>query len=214
MKKILFVIFCTLASLAKAQQVPTGLGSQTINQNWSRNGNTGNGSTPTNANIFGTAWNSPIYTISNGLIRMKLNGTYAIGNQYSVNGFTTLNSTINTTGYLGLGLNTGNIWNTKGPFSMLHLNGNGSFVQELGYRPWMQTGITFTSNSDMAYIGHRATNGVEDRTDLMFVWSDNPIGDVQDNLIFAYSTGDQSHITTNDLDGTVSSRPLTNTIRY
>lgn len=40
----------------------------------------------------------------------------------------------------------------------------------------MKTGITFTGNSDQAYIGQRYYGN--DSTDLVFQWSDNP-GTVQ-----------------------------------
>jgi len=38
----------------------------------------------------------------------------------------------------------------EGAFSLLHLNGyNGKTIDELGYRNWMQTGISFTGNRDL-----------------------------------------------------------------
>lgn len=78
--------------------------------------------------------------------------------QYPINGFGWAEG-VNTSGYVGIGENDNlfggqQIWTNKGPFSMLHLNGNnsGGSVQELGYRPWMKIGMTVTSNSDMMLL--------------------------------------------------------------
>jgi hypothetical protein len=46
------------------------------------------------------------------------------------------------------------IYNDKGAYSLLHLNGTAP-IQQNGYRPWMKTGITFTDNQDMSYFGLR-----------------------------------------------------------
>ncbi len=53
-----------------------------------------------------------------------------------------------------------------GPFSRLHLvdRGTGStsashYAQQIGYRPWQRNGVTFTSNRDQMYIGHKAESG-------------------------------------------------------
>jgi hypothetical protein len=62
------------------QQVPTGNPPTpgTVNNNansaWYRGGNNIGGTTPVGANIFGTLWNSPIYTVTSGAFREKLNG--------------------------------------------------------------------------------------------------------------------------------------------
>jgi hypothetical protein len=51
--------------------------------------------------------------------------------------------------------------NVKGPFTRLHLvddvgaNNPTTYAQEIGYRGWMRNGITFTGNSDQAYIGQK-----------------------------------------------------------
>lgn len=140
---------------ALAQQAPTntapggsGPSGQNSAQYWSRAGNNNFPVGNTN-NIFGTLWNSPIYTVTNGVNRTKLNGNV----NYNVNGFTQ-----GRDGYLLLGKDgpllsgDGNIYTDKGAFSLLHLNGVGSQVQELGYRSWMQTSITFTGNRDLSYF--------------------------------------------------------------
>ncbi|MCC7332956.1 MAG: hypothetical protein IT232_10145 [Flavobacteriales bacterium] len=135
MKKI---TMCTLllGSFIYAQQAPTGgAGGGAF---WRKGGNTIGGGNP---NIFGTFWNSPIYTYSNGVNRMIVNGDRTATIGAVLGGFN-----VPTNGYVGIGPNTLNLWSTKGPFSLLHLNG-GSVpgpVQDLGYRPWMQTGVSFT----------------------------------------------------------------------
>ena len=52
----------------------------TANTAWYRGGNTA-GSTPGNANIFGTKWNSGIFTITDNQYRIRLNEStnYQIG---------------------------------------------------------------------------------------------------------------------------------------
>ncbi len=167
----------------KAQQVPTinspTNAGQTSNEFWSRAGNNGNGN-----NIFGTKFNSPIYTVSgNGFgagntYRMKVNSIFSPGAQYPINGFNGF-SGINTTGYILMGNNTTtggqSIYQNKGAFSLLHLNGNdGLFVQEFGFRPWMKTGITFTDNQDLSYFGIRKVEPNSfDVTETTISWSDN-----------------------------------------
>ncbi|MBP6312533.1 MAG: hypothetical protein KA408_09715 [Flavobacteriales bacterium] len=64
-----------------------------------------------------------------------------------------------------------------GPFSRLHLadslsNDPNNFAQELGFRPWMRNGITFTGNADQGYMGQRYYDN--DNTDMVIQWSDIP----------------------------------------
>ncbi len=168
MNKIkIFVASFLISSLAFTQQLPTG--NDGSSPDWKRGGNTPFGGVPSNANIFGTFWNSPIYTYTAGVPATKLNGTVS----YAVNGFTNPKN-----GYFLLGingfLNGGGqaLYQNKGAFSLLHLNGS-SQVQELGFRPWMKTGITFTDNQDLSYIGLRQVGGVIDLTETVIAWSDN-----------------------------------------
>jgi hypothetical protein len=189
---------------AIAQQIPTntspagaGPSGQNNAQFWSRAGNSAVGGTN---NIFGTLFNSPIFTVTNNARRMRLNGDAT----YSVNGWNQQRN-----GYLLLGLPgtgvTNHLYNTAnfGAFSLLHLNG-GASVQEFGFRPWMQTGITFTSNNDLAYIGHKS-NG-NDITDFICAWSDNGGngGPGPDVMKFVFTTGSGvggSDLIGNNLDG-------------
>jgi hypothetical protein len=154
---------------------------------------------------FAGANTNPLYIVTRELVRMKVNSTYIQPNQYPINGFTW--PAVNTSGYVGIGENTANLWSNKGPFSLLHLNGPGTAAQEFGYRPWMQTGITFTSNDDLMYIGHRTVNSTLDLTEAVFVWSDNHVGGSgPDDMVFRFTSGSGQTISTDmcavdDLDG-------------
>ena len=203
MKKQTLTIFALLYSIyAISQQSPTGnapnpSASNTIlsGSAWYRGGNSPGGIAGTN-NIFGTKWNSPIFTQTNSVNRMKLNGDFT----YSINGFSQARN-----GYLLLGQDAafgsgGTVYSNRGAYSLLHLNGAGNGLQEGGYRSWMQTGVTFTSNDDLAYIGHRRMNS-NDITDMVLAWSDNSqsSGVGPDNLVFNFTAG--SGLGTDDLAG-------------
>lgn len=94
-------------------------------------------------------FNFPITFHTNGFQRLKLNHSVS----YDINGASGTN--LSREGYLLLGKNnnfssTANPIYKEGAFSLLHLNGyNGNTIDELGYRNWMQTGITFTGNRDL-----------------------------------------------------------------
>ncbi len=152
--KITTMFALAIAMQAMAQQVPTisnpPNGGQNSGDYWSRAGNLGSGANNQN-NLFGTKWNSPIYTVTGNNFnaqsyRMKVNAIFSSSSQYTIGGYG-WNQGVNSTGYVLIGTNktTGSspyIYNDKGAFSLLHLNGkNGTFVQEGGYRPWMQTGV-------------------------------------------------------------------------
>ncbi len=83
-----------LTTMVYAQQTPTGTPGNS--SDWRRGGNLaappGLGGTN---NIFGTMWNSPIYTVTNGVTRMRLNPN--LSQNISVY------NTNNLNGYLGLG---------------------------------------------------------------------------------------------------------------
>ena len=152
MKKITLLLSSIfIGSSIYAQQPPTNTApggnasGRTSQRFWSRAGNLPSNGTN---NIFGTMWNSPIYSYTNGIPRMKLNGR----NTYQVNGF---NAERN--GYLLLGRSSATqnpaLFNnqSRGAYSVLHLTGKyGVLTQETGYRPWMQTGMTLTDNQDLA----------------------------------------------------------------
>jgi hypothetical protein len=163
---------------------------------WYRGGND-LGGLAGNRNIFGfsTGSNSPIYFQTDGFNRYKVNGrSFSAATQYSINGFV-FASGVNTSGYFLLGNDLplgsgGTLYNNKGAFSLLHLNGgNFGVVQELGYRTWQKTGVTFTDNSDRAYIGYR--NLGPDVNDFVFNWSDNALSPSPgpDNMVFNFTAG-------------------------
>ena len=172
-----------------AQQIPTGNtpANNTTAQAlaaWYRGGNALiNG----NNNIFGTRWNSGIYTMTNGQYRMKLNGTV----NYPVNGYNG-----NRDGYLLLGQSIGTNYSspTQGAASLLHLNGRISstgFMAFLGHRPWMQTGITMTDNDDLSYFGLRKVGSGVDKTETTISWTnDVPDGGFDsDDMVFRFLSG-------------------------
>ena len=136
----------------KAQQGPTGNvpANNTTAQAaaaWYRGGNNnGNGIN----NIFGTLWDSPIYTQTDGALRMKLNGTTA---NYTVNGIPGIAATNSKAGFLLVGPNFGGIYTLRGAYSRFHVTGTNP--TQFGYRPWMETGVTFTDNDDLSYFGLR-----------------------------------------------------------
>ena len=60
----------------------------------------------------------------------------------------------------------------RGPFSRLHLAERGTTgnAEQWGYRPWQRNGITFTGNTDQAYLGQKYSG--DDNTDFVIQWSD------------------------------------------
>ncbi|MEZ4936607.1 MAG: tail fiber domain-containing protein [Crocinitomicaceae bacterium] len=196
MKKIYLCVLFTLSTNIAFLQAPAGTPGN--GQNWRRGGNF---AIPGGDNIFGTFFNSPIYTYTNSLARMKLNGSYNLGTQYQIEGYG-WGAGVNTSGYLLLGQDgatqQGNpsVFNSKGAFSLLHLNGpqstlGGGFVQEFGYRPWMQTGITFTGGNDLMYFGIRQTLRGQDKTEMTLTWSDNAGSTYPgpDDMVFRFTSG-------------------------
>jgi hypothetical protein len=153
MKRLFILIFVGLyAYNLTAQQAPTGTApaNNTTAQAlaaWYRGGNIQNGSSN---NIFGTLWDSPIYTQTDGALRMKLNGTTA---NYTVNGIPGIAATNSKAGFLLVGPNFGGIYTLRGAYSRFHVTGTNP--TQFGYRPWMETGVTFTDNDDLSYFGLR-----------------------------------------------------------
>ena len=100
-----FLLIASLLALSNevliAQQTPTGTPPANVNATnnpilrdlaeraWYRGGNNPGGAGGTN-NVFGTLWNSPIYTVTNGVNRTKLNGNFTANGataQYTINGY-------------------------------------------------------------------------------------------------------------------------------
>jgi hypothetical protein len=139
---------------------------------------------------------NPLYTRTNNINRMKLNGSVA----YAVNGFPGARN-----GYLLLGDGSGLsaplfTGATTGAYSQLHLTGNdGAFIPSGGYRPWMKTGITLTDNQDLSYFGVR--NVLLDVNETVIAWSDNAgtSGSGPDDMVFRFLSGAGGTISTTDL---------------
>lgn len=109
-----------------------------------------------------TRANLPIQWRTNNVQRMRLMGTNTTG---SINGYTALN----LSGHLGLGAFTSGLVNQ--PFSLLHLDAGG--FQDSGFRPWMQSGMTITRQSDQSYFGLKDEGGASNHT--VIAWSDNTL---------------------------------------
>jgi hypothetical protein len=173
------------------------IGIYAYNQNWTFPGNPG-----TPESKLGTTNQFPMRVITQNALRMYINPNVTT----SVNG----QPALARNGFVGIGFNhgiTNNNWNdvlgnpSGGPLSLLHLSGpEGTEMGTGGFRNWMRSGITFTANHDLMYVGPRAN--ALDRTDAMFVWGDNSqTGEYgPDNLLFAFTAGFGT--TGNDLDGT------------
>ncbi len=201
MSTIVLAIFVSIIDIGFAQQFPTGTppGGTTAaqaNAGWYRGGN--NNSNGTN-NIFGTLWNSPIYTATNNTLRQKLNGnvTYSIAaSNQPRNGYQLLG--VDGPMYSG---GPNELFVNFGAFSLLHLNGNnGTFTQQFGHRDWMRTGITFTDNDDMSYFGLRKVGTGTDITETAVVWADNAgSSGGPDDFVFRFTSGNNSTATLTDL---------------
>ena len=148
---------------------------------------------------------SPLLFKTNAINRMRLNG---------IQSYTVAGSSQPRSGYLLLGAEMtlggdGPLYD-RGPFSLLHLNGgNGTFVQQFGFRDWMKTGITLTDNNDLSYFGLRQIGTGNDVTETAIVWADNngTTGSGPDDFAFRF-TGSNSSNTYNqdfsnqgDVDG-------------
>ncbi len=152
-----------------AQQNPTGAGNTTVTPNvanssfsWFRGGNL-NGGAAGNNNIFGTLWNSPIYTRTASVTRMQLTG--------NLPAVPYLGATIDLTGHLGIGLN--GFFDVNTPLTMLHLQGpNNTLFNGGSYRTWMRTGMFANENSDAMYVGMKPEAGTN-RSDAVIYWSDD-----------------------------------------
>lgn len=186
-----------LAQQSPTNNAPSGAAAsgQNNQQFWSRAGN--NNSVGQN-NIFGTLWNSPIYTVTNGVNRMKLNGdiSYTInGLAGNRNGFLLLTNNPSAASW-GAGLSPMNSSNF-GAYALFHLIGDDSpNVQEGGYRNWMRNGILLSNNYDAGFVGIRkmpniTSPGGDDVSDFVINWSDNtgvnPTLRGPDNLVFNFT---------------------------
>jgi hypothetical protein len=125
--------------------------------------------------------------------RMRLNHSLT----YTIGGFFNQNAN----GYLGLSPNN-TLWTSApGPFSRLHLHDGLTGVLQAGYRPWMDNGITFTTNFDQMYIGHKVEPG-DDQTAAVIQWSDNELAPAgPDVLKFIFTSNYTGASGINSMDG-------------
>ncbi|MDD2982365.1 MAG: hypothetical protein PHQ74_03165 [Crocinitomicaceae bacterium] len=157
-------------------------------------------------------WNNtnginPLLFKTNNTNRLKINGNLS----YTLNGYAGARDGNLLIGLSNNLLSTGqNIFTgSSGAFSLLHINGPGSGVQEFGYRPWMQTGITFTDNNDLSYMGLRKVGSGFDITETVIGWADNQgTGVGPDCVAFRFFGGGNGStiistnlLETSDLDG-------------
>jgi hypothetical protein len=151
-----YVMFGALMVLICHQQKVSG---QTVD--WFTGGNTG---LNPGTSFLGTTDGVPINFRTNNLLRMRMNHTTS----YTIGSFAAQAKN----GALGLSPNN-TLWaNGPGPFSRLHLHDGTTSVLASPYRPWMDNGITFTTNSDQMYIGHKVEPGF-DQTAAVIQWADN-----------------------------------------
>ena len=123
----------------------------------------GNGGTNSGSNYLGTTDNNALMLRTNATQRLRINATqtYTIGSFSGQGKF----------GAVGLSPNN-TLWaNGPGPFSRLHLHDGTTSVLSASYRSWMDNGITFTTNSDQMYVGHRVEAG-SDQTSAVVQWGD------------------------------------------
>lgn len=124
----------------------------------------------------------PIEFRTANVLRMRMNPTVS----YTIGSFAAQAKN----GALGLSPNN-TLWvNGPGPHSRLHLHDGGTGVLPWAYRPWMDNGITFTTNNDQMYIGHKVESGT-DQTSAVVQWGDNDTGPASgpDVLKFLFAGG-------------------------
>ena len=149
----------------------------------------------------------PLLFQTNALPRMKLNQTVS----YPINGYAGNRDGYLLIGFEGNSLSTGlSMYNSIGAYSLLHLNGRNTQIQEFGHKPWMQTGVTFTDNRDHAYVGLRKLGTVDDFTEMVVAWSDNGPGTAgPDKMVFRFmgfggtdgASASSNLLSNTDLDG-------------
>lgn len=163
MRKIILTLSLTLSVFLSNAQL-----------NWQKGGNTAAGGA---SSAIGTAagWNAPLNLITNGVTRLRLNGTQT--NNY-------FGYSHDVSGHLGIGLN--NYFATNTPLTMLHLEGPSNVPQFTAgqFRHWMRTGMFARENSDAMYVGMKPEGS--NRSDAIVSWSDD--SGPADNLRFLFVT--------------------------
>lgn len=124
----------------------------------------GNTLTTPVTHYVGTSDNNALMLRTNAIQRLRLNATQS----YTIGSFATQVKD----GAVGLSPNNTLWFNGPGPFSRLHLHDGTSSVLTSPYRSWMDNGITFTTNNDQMYIGHKVEAGT-DQTAAVIQFGDN-----------------------------------------
>jgi hypothetical protein len=106
---------------------------------------------------------NPLFTKTNNIDRMRLNGTQT----ELISGMNQ-----NTSGYLGL--SPSGYFSSNSPWAMLHLEGPNNVPQFTGgqWRTWMKTGLFMRENSDGMYVGLKQESDTN-RRDAVISWSDD-----------------------------------------
>ncbi|MES2762915.1 MAG: hypothetical protein V4677_11940, partial [Bacteroidota bacterium] len=139
---------------------------------WYRGGNFNVGPAGNN-NIFGTAWNSPVYHITGGQNRMTLFANIG-SNGGSGNG--------------ALAINHNPANPITAPTSLLNI-GEPTFF---GQMPWMRVGTSCALSNDMAYFGLKLEGS--DRADAIIAWGNDPQGGWGPDVLRFHHTSSQSEL--------------------
>lgn len=132
-------------------------------------------------------FNERIMMYTNATLRQRINA-FNTGN--NINGHT-----FDRSGFMAIGTDNNGLMTVpaRGAFSMLHLNGGFGGFQTAGHHDWMNTGITFTDNGDLAYIGVRRmvddnNNPINNTNEFVVLWSNNPNAAAgPDDMCFRFS---------------------------
>lgn len=136
-------LFCSLHAISQQAPTPNPPADPTTSlpntqkgaYAWYRGGNTPASNPAGTSNLFGTLWNSPIYTVTNGVNRMTLMGTNPPGS---------------ISGALGLG--------TILPQSYLHLSNFGTGAFTANGELFRTTGNESVTNNWRMYTGNKFGN--------------------------------------------------------
>jgi len=179
--KIVFFSIMLISMIEKSYAQPIGTPNGTITPwnpanssfAWFRGGNTATVTGGLSNNIFGTFWNSPIYTYTDSQFRQVILG--------SITSPTTIAATPqNKSGFMGI--------NTQDPWSRVHIV-NGIYGACGGYRPWMREGLNIQTNDDQLWFGHKSF-GNPDQQNAVINWSDDPgiSGSGPDHLVINFTS--------------------------
>lgn len=154
----------------------------------------GNGSTNPTNDFVGTTDDNDLVLRTNNTPRFRLNTDV----NYNIGSFLAQPKN----GALGLSPNN-TLWtNGPGPFSRLHLHDGTTAVLSAGYRSWMDNGISFTTNSDQMYVGHKVEPNA-DQTAAVIQWADNEGAGAGPDVMKFISTSNYTNATSgpNSLSG-------------